>query len=274
MRRFGRWPQGVALAAACLLSGCIATQRDVLELEQQSDEIKFQVSELKKSVASLQANQADLAIKIDQVHSDLSVFTETLKDSQNSMGQLSSKIDDLQAVLERKMSGLGETIGKRQSQLEERIQETEAKAIQAQKEAERLATARLTPSQLFRSAQTHLNKKQHALAVQGFETYLKKYPKAEAADQALYFLGEAHSAQKAWEKAARQYALVLDKHPKSKLTPAARLKYATCLIHMNTELGEAKRYLQSISEDFPKSPESAAAVKLLQKIPPAKSRQE
>ena len=40
------------LLAPLLLSGCVATQKDMLDLSQQTDDLKEQVSELKKTVSS------------------------------------------------------------------------------------------------------------------------------------------------------------------------------------------------------------------------------
>ncbi len=210
-----------------LFSGCIATQRDVLDLNQQADEIKDQVSELKKTLSSMQANQADLSVKLDEVRGDLTSFTETLKDSGERMSQLSGKIDDLKAVMGQKVTALGESLNKQQEAI-----------LQAQKAAEE-------------AAQKAAEAKEAA---------------GGRPDRALYRTAESLYAKEQWEKAARQYATLLDRYPKSPLTPSARLKYALCLIKLNTRLPEAKRYLQSIGEDFPKSPEAAEAAKQLRRL--------
>ena len=85
------------------------------------------------------------------------------------------------------------------------------------------------------------------------------------ADLAQYYLGEANYAAKQWEAAAKEYAKVLDRYPKSDVTAASRLKYALSLLNLKSESyrAEAKRYLESIQDDFPKTPEAAAASKLL-----------
>lgn len=256
------------------LSGCVATQRDVLEIEQQSDEIKAQVQELKKTLSSVQANQADISVKMDQMHADVSTFTEVIRDAQERMLKLASKLDDLQSVLGQKVSALGETLSRKQSTdaaaAQKAAEETRAavQAVQqaAQKATEDRAAPAPTPSQLYRSAQESLNAKNYRLAAEDFEAYLQKYPKGELVELAVYYLGDARSGLKDWEKAARQYALLLDRFPKSDLTPSARLKYAVSLIRLKSHLEEARRYLQSIPEDFPKSPEAAAATKWITQI--------
>lgn len=270
------------------LSGCLATQQDALDLSQQSDEIKAQVSELKRSVAGMQANQADLAVKMDQVRSDLSVFTENLKDSQDRMTRLGSKLDDIEVILGQKVSALGDSLTKQQQQQLAAQQATEQAAREAAKSAEAAAKKAAeqaaeqarreqegrppagspAPSEVFHSAQVNLRRQAYDLAAQGFETYGRLYPKGEMADLALYYLAESRYGAKDWQNAARDYAKVLDRFPKSDITAAARLKYAMTLLNLKdgSYTAEAKRYLQSVQDDFPKSPEAASAAKLLDKL--------
>lgn len=259
-----------ALLLGVALSGCIATQQDVREVEQQADELKVQVTELKKTLNQLQENQADLSVKVDQVHSDLATFNETMKDSGDRMDKLSGKMDDLQAALAQKVTALGDTLSKNQAATQAAAQAAITAAEKAQQKAEEAETIALSPTQLFRSAKSNLLQKNYDLAAQGFETYLKRYPKGATADWATYYLGEAYFGKKDWENAARQYALVLDRWPKSQATAASRLKYAICLINMKKNLSEARKYLESIPDDFPKSPEVRQARKLLKSLPATK----
>jgi tol-pal system protein YbgF len=271
LRRFG-----FPFAAALACSGCLATQKDVLDLSAQTDTLTAQITTLKKSLSSMQSNQADLAVKLDQLHKETSVLNETLKDTQQSNSKLSSKLDDLGAALGAKVSNIGETLTAQQKKLYElreqeeklteenrRKEDERRKAEEAQKAAE---AAGPPPSQLYHTAFVQLNQKKYDLAAQGFAVYLQKFPKGEVADLATYYLGQALHAQKKNEEAARQFALVLDRFPKSDLTPAARLRYATCLIEMKARLDEAKRYLQSIPEDFPSSPEARIAAQTLKEL--------
>ena len=108
---------GAVLAAALALSGCIATQKDILDLSAQMDTLTAQIQALKKSLSMMQANQADLGVKLDQLHKESSVLNETLKDSQQSNSKLSSKLDDLGAGLGAKFSTIGETLSAQQKKL-------------------------------------------------------------------------------------------------------------------------------------------------------------
>lgn len=242
------------IAASLALSACVATQKDVLELENQTDELKHQVLELKQTISSLQANQADLALNMKQLHNDLSAFNETVKESHGSMTQLSSKLDDLALGISDKVASLGDTLTAQQAK-----NSAEQKAALAQSQGP-------TPTELFQTAEVRLAKKDYDLAAKGFEDYIAKFPKGALIDVAMYNLGEAYYGQKQWEKAGREFGLVLERFPKSDFTPATRLLYALCLINLKTSLPEARQYLESIITDFPSSAESKAAAKHLKKL--------
>ena len=244
--------------AALLLSSCVATQKDVLDLSQQSEEVKTQVEELKKTVGSLQANQADLSVSIKQLREELTAYTETVKASQGDMTKLSTKLDELGAQISGKVAALGQTITQAQT-----------KGLEDQKAA--LAEAkRESATDVFYTAEKRLQARDHAQAAKGFEQYLREFPKGDLLDVASYDLGLAYFGLRQWEKAGRQFAIVLEKYPKSGQTPGARLHYALALINLKKGGDEARAYLESVQNDFPKSPEAkeaSAALKRLSKKP-------
>ncbi len=248
------------LPGLCLfLSSCVATQKDVLDLSQQSDEVKTQVEELKKTVTSMQANQADLSVSIKQLREELTAYTETVKASQGDMGKLSTKLDDIGAQLSGKVAALGQTLGQ--------AQQKNADDAKAALEAAKNQTS---PTDVFVTAEKRLQSKDYAQAAKGFEGYLKDFPKGDLTDVATYDLGLAYYGLKQWEKSGRQFAIVLDKYPKSGQTPGARLHYALALINLKKGGEEARAYLESVQADFPKSPEAKEAAAALKRLPKAK----
>ncbi|MFA6317254.1 MAG: tetratricopeptide repeat protein [Elusimicrobiota bacterium] len=258
--------RALALAAAVsLLSGCIATQRDVISLENQTDELKFQILELKKTIGSMQSNQADMIVEMKQLHSDLGVFTETVKDLRGDMDKLGSKIDDVGSGvanvgtgISTKVSALGESLKGDVEQQKKDMEKIEKKVSQA--------GTMPSPTELFLTAEVRLAKKDFELAIKGFEEYVTRFPNGSLIDVALYNLGESHYGQGQWESAGRQFAAVLERFPKSKMIPSTRLRYALCLIRLKRNIPEARQYLESIPADFPDSPESKAAAEYLKKL--------
>ncbi len=247
------------LLSVCVLTGCVATQKDVLDLSEQSDELKAQVEELKKTVGSMQANQADLSVQIKQLREELSSYTETVKTAMGDMGKLGGKLDELGAQLAGKVAALGQSLSQAQQ-----------KGIEEQKAALEDAKRESGATDLFVTSEKRLQAKDYAQAAKGFEQYLKENPKGELVDVATYQLGLAYEGLKQWEKAGRQFAIVLEKYPKSGQTPGARLHYATSLIGLKRNLDEAKAYLESVQADFPKSPEAKEAAAALKRLAPSK----
>ena len=250
----------VVLAVAGL-SGCVATQRDVLDLESQSDELKKEVTDLKKTITSLQANQADLSVQMKQLHEDISAYTEATKDNQDKMTRLSSKLDDMSAAIQQRVASIGASLSNQQQKsLEEQKAANAAAAAAA-------AVPRDNPTDLFNTADVRLGVKDYALAAKGFEDYIAKFPKGALIDVATFKLGQAYFGTRKWEQAGRQFGTVIEKYPQSEMTASARLMYAMSLVRMKKNIDEAKQYLESVISDFPKSPEAKAASGELKKLP-------
>ena len=123
----------------------------------------------------------------------------------------------------------------------------------------------LLPSEMYNQALADFNKQSYDLAVEGFKLYINTYPEGENIDQAYVYLGDAYTAQEQAKPAAIAYATILQKFPKSKLTATARLKYARSIIPLG-KTEEAKRYLNSVVQDFGRSPEARLAKEELAKL--------
>ncbi len=241
-----RYPYILAPLGLILLSGCVATQRDVSDLSSQMDDMKLQMSQLQGTMESLQKNQADLFVRMDQVQTSMTSLNENLGDFNHQMSTLKTRWDDLEARVDGRMRSVQENVTKQQ--------------------AEEVAAL---PGRTFRDAELNLLKKNYDLAIQGFGLYLKQSPQGELADQAVYHIGEAQADKGDAASAAKSFATVLDRYPRSRLTAASRLRYALALLKLKGKGEEAQRYLQSVIDDFPKSQEAAAAAEHLSALQPA-----
>lgn len=206
-----------------LLSGCIASERDMSTL-------KLQLQELNTTIVQMQSNQAELASKMEELNQNLSVSNENFSQLDGQFSNLSAKLDDLSAVVRQV----------------------------AEKKPEQKQVQPVLPSDLFSQAKSLLDKGENEQAVEGFKLYLSKYPESEQAEQAYIFMGDAYAAAGQTKQAAIAYATLLQKNPKSKLIPSARLKYALSIVPLGKK-DEAKKYLSSIIKDFPSAPEATQA---------------
>ncbi len=209
------------------LSGCLASERDMGTL-------KLQLKELNETIALMQTNQAELASKMEELNQNLAVSNENLSQLDGQLFNLSSKLDDINAVVTGGQGAAG-------------------------------AGAVMLPSDVFNEAKNHLTKQSYDLAVTGFKLYIEKYPDGDNIQQAYIYLGDAYAALGQARPAAIAYATVLQKFPESKIIPTARLKYARSIIPLG-KTEEAKRYFNSVVQDFGSSPEARLAKEELAKL--------
>lgn len=213
-----------------LLSGCVASERDMGTL-------KLQLQELNNTIAQMQANQAELAGKMEELNHNLSVSNENLSQVDRQISQLSTKLDDLTASVR----------------------------ASATTTAEASAQTAVLPSDLFAEAKGLLDKGAFDSAATGFKLYISKYPDSENIEQAYMYMGDAYAGAEEMKAAAIAYATILQKFPQSKLVAAARLKYARSIIPLG-KTEEAKKYLNSVIKNFPASPEAKLAKTELAKL--------
>ncbi|HEX2494450.1 MAG TPA: tol-pal system protein YbgF [Steroidobacter sp.] len=86
-------------------------------------------------------------------------------------------------------------------------------------------------------------------AISGFTQFLATFPTSGLADNAQYWLGEAHYVTKQYPEALRAFRTVLEKYPDSRKTPDALLKVGYC----NYELknwAEARSALNQVVQRF------------------------
>ncbi len=81
-----------------------------------------------------------------------------------------------------------------------------------------------TPRRLYETAYADYTAGQWSLAIQGFETYLRTYPKSDLADDAQYYIGESYSGDSKFRDAASAYERVISDYPQSDILPEAYYK--------------------------------------------------
>ena len=65
---------------------------------------------------------------------------------------------------------------------------------------------------------------QWSSAINGFEAFLRAFPRSESAGEAQFFIGESQSAQSRWREAVAAYGLVIQNYPASTSVPDAYYK--------------------------------------------------
>jgi tol-pal system protein YbgF len=114
------------------------------------------------------------------------------------------------------------------------------------------------PGDLYDTATADYTKGRYALAIQGFEDYLRTYPNTDLSDNAQYWIGECHYAQKKFPEAVEDFDKLLKQWPKSDKAAAALLKKGYALAELGQK-AEAVVQLQYVVHEYPSSEEARLA---------------
>ena len=194
-----------------------------------ADTLKTVTTRLDEQGAATRKGFADQKLVVDSVAGDLRVLREKLDETNVRLTSLSQDVDGVRDMLPK--------LAAQPSPLTS----TDPGAVPAQPPspgtapvpagAPPLAPAPsganatgTTPRRLYETAYADYTAGQWSLAVQGFETYLKTYPKSDLADDAQYYIGESYSGDSRFRDAAAAYERVISDYPQSDILPEAYYK--------------------------------------------------
>jgi tol-pal system protein YbgF len=135
-----------------------------------------------------------------------------------------------------------------------------------------VTTATLQPQDVYQAAYIDYSKGSYMLAIAGFREFLRRYPEHDLADNAQYWVGEAHfslsrnhanagQADKATQElqlAVQEFRKVIANYPRGDKTPTALYKEAIALIELKQrDLALAR--LQYLVDNFPQAEETPLA---------------
>src|SRR6185503_18054158 len=86
------------------------------------------------------------------------------------------------------------------------------------------STAGLSPTRMFETARADYFGGQWASAINGFEAFLRTFPRSEQADDAQLLIAESHYSQNNWPEAIAAYNVVIQNYPGTNSVPTAYYK--------------------------------------------------
>jgi len=246
-----RWIAAVAIVAAAALAAGCAPQLDRIEtsVQENRDEIARMEVENRRLLQEVQAlgkllrmngdagdeSSAMRLAKLEQVSTRLDQLLQRLDDNAQYMRDLSARVDLLAT-----RSGIP-TLG-----------EYKPPAAGA-------AAAETLPEEgraILEAAELDRSRGNLDLAKAGFEDFLQRYPKAEAADRAVYWLGDLAYAEGDSAGALKRFQELIDKYPASEFRPAAMYKARACLLALGRK-EEAWDLGGRLLGEYPQSDEAA-----------------
>jgi tol-pal system protein YbgF len=91
----------------------------------------------------------------------------------------------------------------------------------------------LSPQRLYDTAWADYTAGQWDLAIEGFNTYIRTFPRNDAADNAQYYIGESYYADGKFSEAVDAFNRVIATYPRSDVMPNAYYKRGLVLERMN-----------------------------------------
>jgi len=241
---------GLCMLAVLLTAGC-APQLDRIELsvQQNRDEIAALQAENKRMLQEVQAlgslmrldrdagdeSSAMRLAKLSQVSARLDQLLQKLDDNAEYMRDLSARVDLL--ATRSGIPTLGEYKPPAAGAADPDALPEEGRSILAAAELDR-------------------NRGNVDLARAGFQEFLEKYGNSEAADDALYWLGDLSYGESDFDGALTRFTELLEDYPSSDRVPAALYKSRACLLALGRQ-EDAWEMGGRLLTEYPHAPETA-----------------
>tara|TARA_B100001123_G_C15337256_1_gene1033324 strand:+ start:4499 stop:5368 length:870 start_codon:yes stop_codon:yes gene_type:complete len=114
------------------------------------------------------------------------------------------------------------------------------------------SVAGLSPMRMYDQAFADYGAGQWALAIEGFQAFIRTFPMSDQTDDAQYYVGETHYLSGRYEEAVNAYNQVIQRYPDSNSTPAAYFKGGLALERLG-DLGGARTSWEFVLETYPDS---------------------
>lgn len=212
------------LTVSIIFSGCVAMQKDVVNL--QSDIVKLQ-----NQLSDMQKNQADLSVQMEDLNANIKTLNSKIEETNERFVIFGQKLEDTNVDFTNKLSLLSEKVTKK-------IEETKP-----------------TPTQIYGAAYTDYTMKNYDLAIGGFQEYIQQYPSGTLVSNAQFWIGICFYDKGDLEKAVENFDKLIANFPKSEKIPSAKLKKAISLLKLKKET-EAIAVFEDIVKNYPKTSEA------------------
>lgn len=221
---------GALAAMVALLSGCATTPPEADPVVQKLSELDSRLLQLERMLGN--QTLLDLSQRIDAAQAETRVLRGQIDELQHQVSQSQTQQREMYGDVDRRLSALEGNSG---------------------------ASAAAAPAGLpipqgddranYQAAFDLLKDGKYPEAINAFKQYLTTFPNSALADNAQYWLGEAHYVTKRYSDALRDFRTVLEKYPESRKIPDALLKIGYC----NYELknwSEARSALDQVVQRF------------------------
>lgn len=213
----------------------------VEQLQAENAELRGQVEEQRNAVERLRKRQRDLYLDMDRRLNDMQMSSQSTPQFAEGAAAISAASAATAATVAA-----------------DSAKKTTQKPKQSQKPAADSAKERAEYEKAF----NYLREGRHSDSIKAFNKYLKKSPNGRYADNAQYWIGEAHYVTRKFDKALVDFQKVLDQYPSSNKVPDASLKLGYTYYELK-KFGKAREVLAKVAKQFPTTKAASLAEKRL-----------
>jgi tol-pal system protein YbgF len=254
-----RWlpvaPLALALAwplSAHALFGDDEARKAIIELRQKVDANQQAAEAARKSLET--ANQ------------------ESDATTRRSLLELSNQIEQLRAEMAR-LRGLNEQLAREVSELQRQQKDVQSGLDERLRQVEPLKithdevsfTAAPAEKRDFDAALEMLRRAEFPAVVEAYTAFLRRYPQSGYTPSALYWLGNAQYANRAYKDALETHRRLVTAYPTHLRTPEALLAMANSQVELKDTRG-ARRTLDQLVKDHPQSEAATAGKERLARL--------
>ena len=223
----------IVIAGVATLSGCATTPPEADPVVQKLNEIDTRLLRLERVLAN--QSLLDLSQRIEAAQAETRVLRGQIDELQHQVTQGQTQQREMYGDVDRRLAALEGGSG--------------GAAPAAAPPAGGLPIPQGDDRANYQAAFDLLKDAKYPEAINAFKQYLSSFPNSALADNAQYWLGEAHYVTKQYPDALRDFRTVVEKYPESRKIPDALLKIGYC----NYELknwGEARSALGQVVQRF------------------------
>ena len=237
----------------------------VQDLRARVGALEQQIKEFQAAVREKGTTDANVATQSDQVRMDFQGI-------QGSIDAVASQFRMYQEEINR----FRQDVDQRLRTMEEQMQLGGRPAVGGATTPAPSVTAAAAPaggdeSAMYQKALNYVYSGDYLNGSGAFKQFIQTHPKSALAPNAQFWAGECSFAMKDYQKAIKEYQIVVERYPRHEKANAAMLKQGLAFESIGM-LEEAKLFLQKLVAKAPSSPEARKAAERLKTLDAAKGK--
>ena len=232
-----------------------------------ADSIKALNARLDQSNEATRKGFADQKLTIDNIVEGVQVIRERSNDTNVRIGSLSEELEAMRQTVQALQAMQQSSLAPPQivDPTAPVDPNTPPPAPVAPAPVAPPSTAGLSPTRMYETARADYFAGQWASAINGFEAFLRTFPRSEQADDAQLNIGESYYSQNRFPEAIAAYNLVIQNYPGTNSVPTAYYKRGLSQ-QQSGQTDAARASWETVAKNYPESDEGRLAKQQLSRI--------